>query len=81
MPTTVVVIVLLDVVSSLLPDEVVWVFVTIIDNVDIPPDIDVIVDELVCCVVGAGVVVDGIGVGGHVRGTQLQMAGALEQTC
>jgi hypothetical protein len=72
--------VLLDVVSS---DEVVWVFVTIIDNVDIPPDIDVVVDELVCYVVDAGVVVDGIGVGGHVQGEQsvMQMDDAVEQSC
>jgi hypothetical protein len=42
-----------------------------------------LLSELVCCVVGAGVVVDGIGVGGHVRGKQLvmQMDGAVEQSC
>jgi len=78
-----VVLALLDVVSSLGPDQVVWIVDTITDDDDIPPDIDVIVDELVCCIVGAGVVVAGIGVSGHVRGKQLIMHtdGAVEQSC
>jgi hypothetical protein len=56
------------------------VVVPIIDNVDIPV-IDVVVGELVCCIVALGVV--GIGVGGHVRGTQLVLHpnGAVEQSC
>jgi hypothetical protein len=58
------------------------VVLSIIDNVDIA-DIDVVVGELVCCVVL--LVVVGIGVGGHVRGKQLvtQMcdAVAVEQSC
>jgi hypothetical protein len=49
---------------------VVIAVLSIIDNVDIP-DIDVVVGELVCCVVL--LVVVGIGVGGHVRGKQLVM--------
>jgi hypothetical protein len=59
---------------------VVIAVLSIIDNVDIP-DIDVVVGELVCCVVL--LVVVGIVVGGHVRGTQLvmQMDGAVEQSC
>jgi hypothetical protein len=71
--------IVLDVVSSIWP-EVVWIVVPIIDNVDIP-DIDVVVGELVCCI--DVLVVVGIGVGGHVRGTQLgmQMDGAVEQSC
>jgi hypothetical protein len=65
---------------------VVIVVLSIIDNVDIP-DIDVVVGELVCCivvvvlvVVGIGV---GIGVGGHVRGAQLimQLDSAVVQSC
>jgi hypothetical protein len=75
--------IVLDVVSSIWP-EVVWIVVPIVDNVDIP-DIDVVVGELVCCVVVVQLVVVGIGVGGHVRGTHLalstQMGGAVEQSC
>jgi hypothetical protein len=73
----IVVTVVLDVVSSICP-EVVWIIVPIIDNVDVA-DIDVVVGELVCCIVVPVV----IGVGGHVRGTQLVMHldGAVEQSC
>jgi hypothetical protein len=61
---------------------VVIVVLSIVDNVDIP-DNGVVVGELVCCI--NVLVVDGIGVGGHVRGTHLalatQMGGAVVQSC
>lgn len=79
-----------DSVSPVCPESVsVWIGVPKInDNVDIR-DIDVVVDELVCCVAcGVGVDVDGrldvvvvIGDGGHVRDEQVQLGGAVGQSC
>lgn len=65
-----------DVVSPFCPEvDSVLIAVPSMDNVDIPD----VVGELVCCVV---VVVDkGIEVGGHVRGSQVQTFGAVEQSC
>lgn len=61
----------------------VWVAVPIVDNVDTPTNIDVVVDELVCCV-GAGVfaaVVTGVEHDIATLRTHTQSIGAVEQSC